>query len=103
MDNELFDFWTSSIGELGDVLIMEDGAGRQEGVATKRRKEYERGRAGGNLTHGRLILQTWTQLRSSGTNDLCRFKMKVKMKKEYLAEAITEEWEKLAMAWWISW
>ena len=36
MDKELFDFWANSMEELGDVLIMEDGAGYHEGAATQR-------------------------------------------------------------------
>jgi len=61
MDKELFDFWASSMEELGDVLIMEDGAGYHKGAATIRRKEYESegGWHGwGPHTYGRLILLT---------------------------------------------
>ncbi len=42
MDKELFDFWMSSMEEVGDILIMEDGVGYHQGAATRRRKEYEK-------------------------------------------------------------
>ena len=42
LDKELFNFWMSSIEELGDVLVIEDGAPYHKGVASVRRKQYEK-------------------------------------------------------------
>jgi hypothetical protein len=40
MDGELFDFWADGMEELGDLLIMEDGAPIHQGAASRRRTEY---------------------------------------------------------------
>ena len=41
MDGVLFDRWAKGMEELGDIPIIEDGAGYHQGVATKRRKQYQ--------------------------------------------------------------
>ena len=41
MDGELFDFWASSMEELGDVLVIEDGVGYHLGAASHRRQQYQ--------------------------------------------------------------
>lgn len=41
-DGEFFDIWRNSMEELGDVLIMDDGAGYHQRAATKRREQYVR-------------------------------------------------------------
>ena len=40
IDKELFNFWRDGMEELGDLLIMEDGAPYHKGVASRRRSEY---------------------------------------------------------------
>ena len=40
LDKELFDFWQMSMEELGDCLVMEDGAPYHMGVASVRRRQY---------------------------------------------------------------
>ena len=40
IDRELFNKSVKGTEELGDIIIMEDGAGYHQGVATKRRKQY---------------------------------------------------------------
>ena len=42
LDKELFDFWLISMEELGNVLIMEDGAPYHMGVASVRRRQFEK-------------------------------------------------------------
>jgi hypothetical protein len=42
MDGEMFDFWIESSEELGQVIMMEDGAGYHNGVANVRRRELEK-------------------------------------------------------------
>jgi hypothetical protein len=41
MDGEMFDFWMESSEELGQVVMMEDGAGYHQKAATVRRKQLE--------------------------------------------------------------
>src|SRR5436190_5406982 len=41
MDGELFERWAKGMKELGDILIMEDGAGYHCGAATVRREQYQ--------------------------------------------------------------
>ena len=41
MDGELFECWVKGMEELGDILIMEDGAGYHCGAATVRRELYQ--------------------------------------------------------------
>jgi transposase len=41
MDRELFECWSRGMEELGDIIIMEDGAGYHCGAATARRKQYQ--------------------------------------------------------------
>ena len=102
MDEELFDFLASSMEELGDVLIMEDGAGYHEGAATKRREQYK---ADGiwqgwgphtwpaNSPDLNPIENLWHILRSNIQKRVPR-----PMKKEDLVAAVQEEWAKLDMA-----
>jgi hypothetical protein len=42
MDRELFDIWAIGMEELGHIIIMGDGARYYQGVATTRRKPYQR-------------------------------------------------------------
>jgi transposase len=41
MDGEMLDFWMKSSEELGQVVMMEDGAGYHQKAATVRRKQLE--------------------------------------------------------------
>ena len=101
MDKELFNFWASSMEELGDILVMEDGAGYHEGAATKHRKEYEKD--GGwhgwgphtwpaNSPDLNPIENLWHILRSN-----IRKRVPKPMRKEDLIAAVQEEWAKLDM------
>lgn len=100
MDGELFDRWAQGMEELGDILIMEDGAGYHKGVATNRRKQYQEDGWQGwgpgtwpanspdlnpleNLWH---VLETKVKKRNPRP-----------MKKKELIEALMEEWGKLDM------
>ena len=42
LDNELFDFWITSMGELSNVLVMEDGAPYHKGAASVRREQLKK-------------------------------------------------------------
>ena len=42
IDGEMFDFWMESSEELGQVIIMEDGAGYHQKAASVRRKQLEK-------------------------------------------------------------
>ena len=42
LDNELFDFWLTSMKELGDVIVTKDGAPYHRGAASVRRRQYEK-------------------------------------------------------------
>ena len=42
MDEEMFDFWMKSCEELGQVIIMKDGAGYHNEIANVRRRELEK-------------------------------------------------------------
>jgi hypothetical protein len=57
IDREMFDFWIESCEELGQVIMMEDGASYHKGVAKVRREQLEKdgGRAGGQEL-GPLVL-----------------------------------------------
>ena len=41
MDKELFDFWITSMEDVGNVLVMEDGAPYHQGVAPLRRQIHQ--------------------------------------------------------------
>ena len=41
IDKEMFDFWLEGMEEVGNLLMMEDGAPYHKGVALKRRAELE--------------------------------------------------------------
>ena len=41
LDKDLFDFWLTSMEELGEVVVIEDGAPYHRGAASVRRKQYE--------------------------------------------------------------
>ena|SRR5579859_3526128 len=42
MDDEMFDRWQQGMEELGDIVMMEDGAEYHQGAATNRRTQYEK-------------------------------------------------------------
>ncbi len=41
MDGELFNRWKKGMEELGDLLIMEDGAAYHQGIVSRRREQYQ--------------------------------------------------------------
>ena len=41
MDGEMFDFWLEGMEQVGNLLIMEDGAPYHKSVASKRRAQLE--------------------------------------------------------------
>ena len=41
MDGELFNRWKKGMEELGDLLIMGDRAGYYQGIASRRREQYQ--------------------------------------------------------------
>jgi transposase len=98
MDRELFDRWAKGMEELGDIMIMEDGAGYHQGVATQRRKQYQQdgwqgwgpGTWPANSPDLNPLENLWHLLRTN-----VKKRDPKPMRKEDLIEALKEEWEKL--------
>ena len=100
MDGELFKRWAEGMEELGDILIMEDGAGYHCGAATLRRDQY--------LKDG---WQGWgPRIWSASSSDLnplenlwhllhtnIKKREPKSMKKDELIKAVQEEWAKMDM------
>jgi transposase len=100
MDGELFDIWVRDMEELGDVLIMEDGAGYHQGQASLRREQYLKdgwqgwgpGTWPANSPDLNPIENLWHILRTNIKKREPR-----PMKKQELIDALKEEWAKLDM------
>ena len=95
LDKELFDFWLMSMEELGDVLVMEDGAPYDRGIALVHRKQYEDNGLSSwgpevwptNSPNLNPIENLWHILQSN-----VRKRRPWPMKKSELIEALKEEW-----------
>jgi DDE superfamily endonuclease len=100
MDGEMFDFWMESSEELGQVMMMEDGAGYHKGVATKRREQLEQdgwqgwgpGTWPSSSPDLNPIENFWHILRSN-----IRKRRVQPRNSKALIEALQEEWAKIDM------
>src|ERR1700737_4356195 len=95
LDGELFDFWQEGMEELGELLIMEDGAPYHRGAATEQRKAYGWVSWGpgiwpANSPDLNPIENLWHVLRAN----VKKRKPKA-LKKDDLIAAIKEEWENM--------
>ena len=95
IDKELFNFWRDGMEELGDLLIMEDGAPYHKGVASRRRSEYGWVSWGpgiwpSNSPDLNPIEHVWHILRNNIRKRVPRVTTK-----EDLISALQEEWERL--------
>ena len=98
MDGEMFDFWMESSEELGQVVMMEDGAGYHQNAANARRKQLEEdgwiGWGPGSWPSSspdlNPIENLWHILRSN-----IRKRNVQPRNEEGLMQALLEEWEKL--------
>ena len=100
LDKELFDFWITSMEELGDVIVMEDRAPYHRGTASVHCKQYEEcglsswgpGFWPANSPDLNPIENVWHILWSN-----VRKRRPQPMKKSELIEALKEEWARLDM------
>jgi Transposase/DDE superfamily endonuclease len=100
LDKELFDFWQTSMEELGCVVVMEDGAPYHKGPASVRRRQYEEdgwigwgpGIWPANSPDLNPIENVWHILETN-----VRKREPRPMKKEDLKVALKEEWRRLDM------
>ena len=94
LDKDLFDFWVTSMEELGEVLVMKDRASYHKGIASVRRKQYEKddllswgsGIWLANSPDLNLLENLWHILRNN-----VRKRRSRPMKKSELIEALKEE------------